>query len=494
MRDTETTPQSSAPYKALWGVFFVLILAGCISRLYFGVLVRDQAELVALSQQYMAIYDEQIPVLSWIMTALFRVTDYFILWPDIYKFICLGLCLVSIFRLTSHITKNAALSLIAALSLFFLPTFHEDMLGEVTHTAALLAATGLSTEWLVRKKPEDFGQNRTLLILISFWLVGFLAKHTMALVIIAQISAYLLVFRPQKSTTSRLIVSAGITFMLILPIYLIIASQLATLGQGLEEFKRDAGFTRGLYDLLTSILSEAAIFILLGLGTLAILLARKTRRPGPVPSQVPAPARQVIQKFQTEASRFLLLTMLFIIAAFIPFIIAADMAVVRDRWLAPALMLLGPLMAIAMSEMRRDRAKKVQNLFISFVCVLGLFRAAEPFIDTLSQASNIDNAPIAQLSENLREAHPDIRTYISSNYNLVATLKLQDPSLRIYTQKTISLLRPRKDSPETFIRISLDRDPALRAPHITLDCAQDRAETLQNWSYSYAVCEAAGNP
>jgi len=93
----------------LWGVFAVLVLSGCLSRLYFGVLVRDQAELAALSQHVLPVYDEQIPVLSWIMTGLFRATDYFILWPDVYKFTCLGLCLFSVFRLTVHITKKTKL-------------------------------------------------------------------------------------------------------------------------------------------------------------------------------------------------------------------------------------------------------------------------------------------------------------------------------------------------------------------------------------------------
>jgi len=176
-RDRDVTPPK---YTWLWIVFLTLVISGCISRLYFGVFVRDQAELVAFSQQFSLIYDEQIPVLSWLMTGLFRLTDYFILWPDIYKFTCLGLCLFSIFKLTFHVTKDSHLAVVAALSLFFLPTFHDDMLSELTHSAALLAAAALSTNWLVRQTPQHLMKSQALTVLIGFWLFGFLAKHTMS--------------------------------------------------------------------------------------------------------------------------------------------------------------------------------------------------------------------------------------------------------------------------------------------------------------------------
>ena len=474
MKENNTESARISPnYKWLWIVFLGLVISGCISRLYFGVFVRDQAELVVLSQQFTLIYDEQIPVLTWLMTGLFRATDYFILWPDIYKFICLGLCLLSVFKLTFHITKDSSLALVAALSLFFLPTFHEDMLGEVTHTAALLAATALSTDWMVRQKPSQVVKTQTLLILMTFWLFGFLAKHTMSFVIIAQVLAYLVAFNLPKSAKFRLIFAAVITFILITPVYILLASQAATLGQGFEEFHRDEGFARGLVDLLSSSLTEALIFILFGLiGCLFFKLHKKV-------------GKNIIQ---TAEALFLALTLLFIVLLFVPFIILADIAVVRDRWLAPALMLLGPLFAILISGAKTQRIQQLRTALIGLVCVLGLFRAGEPLIDRLSGTQNIDNAPLALMSQKLREHNPDITTYISSNYNLLATLKYQDPSLHIYSQKNLRLFQPDEYTSRQFILLSMQYDPDLKTPHLNFKCPPKRVETLRGWTYFYEIC------
>jgi len=121
-------------------------------------------------------------------------------------------------------------------------------------------------------------------------------------------------------------------------------------------------------------------------------------------------------------------------------------------------------------------------------CLLGLFRAAEPYLDRLSGEMNIDNAPLAVMSENLREAHPDIGTYIAPNYNLIATLKLQDPQLRVYTQKTLHSLSPAAKTARRFILLSLEHDPALHAPGLRYDCGPKREETLSDWRYAYQIC------
>ena len=153
--------------------------------------------------------------------------------------------------------------------------------------------------------------------------------------------------------------------------------------------------------MLSSILAEAALFILLGLVSLLIFRLRKT---------------SIRANFQTKESRFLILTLLIILALFIPFIIAADIAVFRDRWLAPAFILLGPLFAVLLSHAAPKQIQRMGLIMACLACLLGLFRAAEPYLDRLSGEMNIDNAPLAVMSENLREAHPDIGTYICLLY------------------------------------------------------------------------------
>ena len=470
---TDKTLNASS-HTWLWVVLLTLVISGCLSRLYFGVIVRDQAELVTLSQSWSLLYDEQVPVLSWIMTGLFRLTDYFILWPDIYRYICLAVCLFSISRLTFHITRDKNLAVVAALSLFFLPTMHEEMLGELTHTAALLTATALSTDWMVRRAPAQLLKNKSLLILIAIWSLGFLAKHTMSFIIIAQVTAYVIAFRPHKAGTLRLALAALFPFILISPFYLIMLGQVDTFSQGLDEFYRDEGFTRGLVDLLSSVVTEAALFIVLGLVGFIIFWRRR---------------KQAVNPIQTPEGRFLVLTLLFSILLFVPFIIVADIAVVRDRWLTPSLLLLGPIFAILISNLTPTRHKYMRTLFVVLVCFLGIFRASEPFIDKLTGERDISNAPIPLMSKTLRENHPNVGTYISYSHNLVATLKIQDPKLQVYTPKTARHFKPDAASSGDVIILSLKMYPHLKRDDLNLKCGPMESDTIDGWTYFYEVCK-----
>jgi len=130
---------------------------------------------------------------------------------------------------------------------------------------------------------------------------------------------------------------------------------------------------------------------------------------------------------------------------------------------------------------------------VSLACALGLFRAGEPYLDRLSGEINIDNAPLAVMSQNLRRNHPDIKTYISPNYNLLATLKYQNPNLQIYTQKTMNLLRSHKGAADRVILLSLKHDPSLKAPHLNLRCDQKKSETIGGWTYFYEICDLKKN-
>jgi hypothetical protein len=430
--------------KKKWAILILpltfLIIVGCLQRLMSGIFLNDQAELVVFSQTPQILYDEQMPILTWLMSALFKATNYFILWPDFYKYLCLALVIWAIFDIGYTLSGKFYLAIISAFSLFFLPTFHADMLSEVTHTAALLMATAVSTALLIRFQNSNSAK-RLLMGLTVCWLIGLLAKHTMVFVILAQITAYILAYKPNRIILMRVLKTALITALLIAPFYMLLILGKDTVDNGMQEFVSAEGFASGLIDLPESILSEGALFIL---GVIIIAICSLVnRRRQPLKKTTPIP-------FNSDV-RFLILTSSFILLCFIPFIILGDIAVVRDRWLVPALMLWGPLFSYTFLCFKDKTAQITAIIFSIFVCCIGLYSALEPKIKAKGGSVERDTWPIAQMSRDIRANHRDIDNIIAFDDNLVATLKRQDPYLNIYSIKTKNNFQ--RDVTNTFIII-----------------------------------------
>ena len=468
----------SREWKSLAVPLVIICIAGCVSRLVFGEFLRDQAELVVFSQTLQPLYDEQIPVLTWIMTGLFKATNYFILWPDIYKYLCLGLAVSALYDIGRNLTGQAYLGVISGLSVFFLPTFHVDMLSEVTHTAALLAATGLSTAWFVRRSSGEL-KPRLFLALAAFWTLGLLAKHTMVFVIAAQCVAFAWVYRPSRHVVIAFVKTLALTLVGAAPFYGLLIAGKQSVASGLQEFFRTEGFRRGLIDLPESILGEGALFII-GAIIIAICMCLKRRR-----SNLDA-----VEKPLNTQLRFLWLTSALILLCFIPFIIAGDIAVVRDRWLAPALMLWGPLFAHAFLRFSDRAGRRAAIAFSAIISVLGLYAAVEPGIKARSGAVELDTWPVAKMSKDVRANYPNATTFIAYDDNLVATLKRQNPTLKIYSIKTKQVFEATAPSNFMIIRESQSLSLDLKA----VNCASEITHTLPihadtKWSYTVQVCK-----
>lgn len=463
-------------------IFPLLFLCffGCLARLISGEFINDQAELVVFSQTTQYLYDEQMPILTWIMSALLKATNYFVLWPDFYKYLCLSVAVWATFDIGYNITRKFHLAIISAFSLFFLPTFHTDMLSEVTHTAALLAATAVSTALLIRSH-NDTTLKKILLSLTAWWLIGLLAKHTMIFVIIAQITAYILAYRPGRAKLMSILKTVLLTILCALPFFTLLITGKDSVDSGMQEFLRAEGFTRGLVDLPESVLGEGALFILGAIIiTICTIANKNTQR-----------SKKIRHNTFNPDVRFLGLTSSLILLCFVPFIILGDIAVVRDRWLAPALMLWAPLFSYAFLNFRDKTGKITATIFSLLVYFIGLFSAMEPMIKAKKGSVELDTWPIAQMSTDIRAKHPDIDNFIAFEDNLVATLKQQDSRLNIYSIKTKKNFEA--EVANNFIIINETNSRPLGLTQTNCSAKQHYLLPINpkvNWSYFVRVCQS----
>lgn len=458
---------------------FIVIMSGCAARLASGTFLRDQAELVVFSQTPQLLFDEQMPLLAWLMSFLFKATNYFILWPDLYKYLCLSLVLWALFDIGYVLTKKFHLAILGAFSVFFLPTFHTDMLSEVTHTAALLAATAMSTALLLRLRNN--GATRKVFIGLGvWWLVGIFAKHTMVFVILAQIIAYALAFKPRRNVVLGLLKTLLVTALCALPFFVLLIIGKESIDSGMQEFLSPDGYKRGLVDLLTSIVGEGALYIIVAIVIIPCLFVRKRRQTLKTQSRITVDSNV----------GFLALTSFLILLWFVPFIILGDIAVFRDRWISPTLMLWGPLFAYSFLFFRDKIGQITSIIFSVLVCVIGLYAAAEPRLKVKSGSVDLDTWPIALMSEKLRADFPSISNYIAFDDNLVATLKYQDPRLNVYSVKTRNAFQTEAKGKFLLLRVA-------DSPKLSLEPASCGAESLERlmikpdvgWEYIVQICQ-----
>jgi hypothetical protein len=429
-------------------VAIMVVVPNLLSRAALGVVVHDQAQLVVYAQTWSWIYDEQMPVYQWIATAALRATGFGILTLDLLKFAGVAATCIAVFLLTKKMTRSSRAAFIGMAAIFLLPTMNEDMLREYTHSSALLAFGTLSFLFMT-----PFADSGPMPVRRgALWGAGILAKHTMTLLALAQVAAHRLAFGrwPDGLARSILVASA-----LAVPVYIIMALNADTVAVGAAEFVGDRPWQRfrGLIDLFTSVVAEAGLLI--ALGGLALLIWRR-------PAAPPTPCER-------EARRFFLAVIGVTLGLFLVIVMVANLAVVRDRWLAPALILLAPIFAAALHRRVSDRTERIIAVALAVgLSVLGIARALEPVANRSSGKIDRENLPLREVASLVaqRAATERVDIVLADDQEIAATTKVVAPELGVYSGWT------QRNVPEG----------ARTAIHVSSDLEAKRPLSLAGWA------------
>lgn len=318
----------SAKTAAL-AVTLTIIAIGLAGRALNPVFVNDQLELLAFSARWQWAYDEQMPVYAWISTALLRLTGDSVLALDALKYLWVGGMLMALAGISERLRPGSGV--IAIAFAFTLPTVNDDLLGEVSHTAAMMCAGAVSA-WLIVRALD--GETRRLWLWLGLvWAGGLAAKHSMFPLVAAEFAAVALLAGPERARMLRhMVPAAGIMVALCAPLYVILAMAPETVEDQLAEFFTDRGLGGALMDCLTSPLAEAGVLIV-GIASVAAWKRPALGR-----------ARWVLI---AVAAGF--------VAAIIGPVLMSGATVLRDRWLAAGLVLLAPVAASMVPRPERWR-------------------------------------------------------------------------------------------------------------------------------------------
>jgi len=420
-----TTRSGSGERMALYSILAAVIAATLVSRYVIGILIHDQAELVVYSQTLSWTYDEQMPVLAWLMTLLLNITNYFILVPDIVKYAGVVAAVLVMYRMAQTMTGSARAGFIAATAMFLIPTMNEDMLREYTHTASLIAFSVGSFAFFIDR--DGVKMPTALVLLALVWSGGMLSKYTMLLIMAGQIGAYLYLIRPPREMIMRLLLTALGALVIASPIYLLMLFNQAPVQTGLSEFiATEEGSKRlaGMIDLVSSTLMEG-LFMFLALWIAGARLKKAHD----------LPERSTEGLISSE--RFLLVSIAIVLALFAVIILVANVDVVRDRWLSPALMMLAPVLASWFNRAHGKRTNLGVAIFLGiWVLVFGLVRATEPFMDGATGEYSVENHPYTAIADETLVQAAGHDAILSNSAHFAATLKAREPRLRVYAPKT----------------------------------------------------------
>lgn len=336
--------QSAWPTPSTFAAVAVTAI-GLIGRAIHPEFINDQLELLEFSRSWQWVYDEQMPVYAWVAKILLDATGQSVIALDALKYVFVCGMLLALAQIAERFRPGAG-PLAVALA-FLIPTVNNDLLSEVSHTAAQMCAAAVSAWLIVRALDGERG--RLWLWLGLVWAAGLMAKHSMISIVLAEVVAVSIVAGRNRPGLLRHMAVAG-TIMLAscAPLYALLAMAPATVGAQIAEFYPDASIWTALMDCVTSPLSEGGLLLAIGAGLWL-------RRPALSSGQQ---------------------AMMIVCAVFIGLIavglVMTGGSVLRDRWLAAGIVLLAPVGASLV-----NRPERFQWAAVAFVVAACVARAAD---------------------------------------------------------------------------------------------------------------------
>lgn len=404
---------------------FILILA-----LYFALhvavrlavsttLEHDEAQQVFLSQ-YMAIgYDGQPPLYNWLQTLVISVFGVSRASLAVLKNILLFSTYILFWMTARHLLREKALAIVATLGLLTLPQLGFESQRDLTHTVAVFFSAALFFYAMVRTidRPTLFGY---MLAGIAVG-IGGLSKYNFLLLPVAVCIAMLMDQNLRRRVLDlRILATVAIAAAIILPHALWFLQNMdvateRTLGKMTSETSYLAGAAHGIGSLLVAIIGFCALttlcfYVTFGKAFKSALFARNDW------------TNLIERAFAIIAIVLVLIILL------------GQVDSVRDRWLAPYLVIYPLYVCLKIKAAGLDIEAGARR----FGLMAAVFMAAIPALLFLRIATagmtgeyQYINAPFAALARDIAARTPEPSVLITEETHVGGNLRLQMPGVPV---------------------------------------------------------------
>jgi Dolichyl-phosphate-mannose-protein mannosyltransferase len=251
-------------------------------------LIPDEADVALFSQSFAWGYSEQPPLYSWLVCIVVRALGLSVFTVTLVKLVVLGLIFLVHHTVARQVVRDERLALLAAGSLFLLPTFAWNSVNYLTHTL-LLCVIALAVVHRVLVLPERrwWGSYALLGLFVG---LGVLSKYNFV-VLAAALFLAVLACPPYRRCLLdwRLLLAGAVAALVVLPHFLWAMEHreeiwgLLAAKTGVGEGGSLHGLWKGMWNLLVS---NIFLLVLPLVGTLALVF-----RPGLKPLWEPPVAR-----------------------------------------------------------------------------------------------------------------------------------------------------------------------------------------------------------
>ncbi len=381
----------------------------------------DESEQTLFSQQLALGYNDQPPVYTWLLVCMFRVTGVSLVGVYLLKILNLAAIYMGAYAASRRLSSDHFAAFTAA-SLLLMPYFAWSALIDGAHTLLVTVFVPIAFILVLRllNRPTTIG---FILLGVVFGL-GFLAKYSFALLVIALLLAMLTIpAHRHRLRDPRLLWTVAIGALVVLPHSIWVLHH--------WDLIRERPMHRGGVGIETSFLAQVKDG-LQSLGSTAVLTL------GPLVAVVTLLfPRECIRIFrrpaQADAVR-LLGRWLIVLAALLLVLVLVGVTRFRTHWLIPAAVLL-PMYLFARIAEAPVPTWRPRALFIMIVLAVGGVLAVR--IAGIASESKVGGKYWAQdqlhdaLAERIKTAGLERATFVGDHTLACGNLRLHCPDARI---------------------------------------------------------------
>ncbi|WP_372600405.1 glycosyltransferase family 39 protein [Amphritea sp.] len=392
-----------------------------------GTLELDEAEQLILGQQLELGYNTQPPLYSWLQWLFFQAFGKGVFALALLKSLLLFCIYLFSWLTAGKLIENQRIAMLAAFSLFLIPSIAWESVRDLTHTvlATAIASATFYTAIRIYQKRSLSGY----IVLGVLLAAGMLAKYSFGLFALSLLLAALSI-REYRSVVAdrRIIISGVIALLLFLPhmfwaighldeIRAFISNQV---GEG-----RETGYLKGVVSGFSSLAKNSAEFLILVWLVLTLLF----------PSIYRPLSASNANIHRLLAARFLIAAVLVCMVLIVVF----GTTQFQSRWFQP-LLIMFPLYLLSRAEASGFSSRRetlLRSVLIFFAVTVIVLRFSQFWLAPYVQRNaNRMQYPSAELAEQLKQEGFTAGTIIGDSNLTSANIGLYFDGARLLSPKT----------------------------------------------------------
>ncbi|UTW03109.1 glycosyltransferase family 39 protein [Amphritea atlantica] len=425
---------------------FLFLLAGYVLvhllvRLAMGgTLELDEAEQLILGQQLELGYNTQPPLYSWLQWLFFQMFGAGVLALALLKSLPLFCIYLFSWLTAGKLIDNQRIAMLAAFSLFLIPSIAWESVRDLTHTVLATAIAAATFYTVIR-----IYQNRSLtgyIVLGVLLASGMLAKYSFGLLVLSLLLAALSIREYRSLVVDPRIIVSGVIALLLLAPHMLWAiehlDEIRTFISNQVGEGRDAGYLNGVVSGFSSLAKNSAEFLILVWLVLTLLFPSIYR---------PLPANNA-NIHRLLAARLLIAAILVCLVLIVVF----GATQFQSRWFQP-LLILFPLYLLSRAEAAGFSSRRemlLRSVLIFFAVSVIVLRFSQFWLAPYIQRNaNRMQYPSTELAAQLKQQGFSGGTIIGDSNLTAANIGLYFDGARLLSPKTESFFAdPRTDEVE----------------------------------------------